>query len=140
RTEALPVATIPAIQRELRSVTGLSGVDVHNMNDVISHSTARRQFSMQLMTLFGAIALALAAIGIYGLMAYSVEQRRREIGIRLALGAQAGSVRRMVLRQGLGLTLVGVTLGQSAALGLSPLLGRFLFYVRPKRPCAFAGT
>jgi len=140
RTEALPDATIRAIQRELRAATDLSSVDLHNMSDVISHSTARRQFSMQLMTMFGAIALALAAIGIYGLMAYSVEQRRREIGIRLALGAQVGSVRRMVLMQVLGLALAGVILGLSAALGLSRLLESFLFRVGPNDPIAFAVT
>ena len=77
------------------------------MDEVVSLSTARQRFNMLLMTVFGGAALLLAAIGIYGLMAYSVEQRTQEIGIRLALGAEASQVRNMVVRQGMGLALGG---------------------------------
>jgi predicted permease len=140
RTDVPSDGTIPAIQRELHEATGLPGMDLHSMNDVVTRSTARRQFSMQLMTTLGGIALVLAAIGIYGLMAYAVEQRRREIGIRLALGAEAGNVRRMVIRQGLGLAIAGVSIGLAAAFGLSRLLESFLFHVTPHDPFAFAVT
>jgi ABC-type antimicrobial peptide transport system permease subunit len=92
------------------------------------------------MSTFGSIALALAAIGIYGLMAYTVEQRRREIGIRLALGAEARNVRGMVMKQGFGLAVAGVALGLAAASGLSRLLENFLFRVTSHDPFAFAVT
>ena len=75
------------------------------MDEVVSRSTSRERFNMWLMTVFGASALLLAAIGIYGLMAYSVEQRTQEIGIRLALGARASQVKNMVVRQGMSLAL-----------------------------------
>jgi predicted permease len=140
RTEGRPDGTIPAIERELHETTGLPAVDPHNMDDVVARSTARRQFSMQLMTLFGGIALVLAAIGIYGLMAYTVEQQRREIGIRLALGAETGNVRGMVMRQGFGLAIAGVAIGLAAAFGLSRLLESFLFHVTPHDPFAFTVT
>ncbi len=78
------------------------------MDEVLSLSTARQRFNMLLMTVFGAMALLLAAIGIYGLMAYSVAQRTQEIGIRLALGAEGSQVRNMVVKQGMGLALAGV--------------------------------
>ena len=85
--------------------------DVRTMDEVISRSTSRQRFNMLLMTVFGVAALFLAAIGIYGLMAYSVQQRTQEIGIRLALGAGAGVVRRMVVLQGMRLALIGVAVG-----------------------------
>jgi putative ABC transport system permease protein len=84
---------------------------------------------MLLMTVFGAAALLLAAIGVYGLMAYTVEQRTPEIGIRLALGATSRVVRRMILGQGLGLALVGVVIGLAAAFGLSRVIASLLFGV-----------
>jgi ABC-type antimicrobial peptide transport system permease subunit len=140
RTQGRPDGSISAIQRELRDATGLSGVDLHSMEDVVSRSNARRRFGLQLMSTFGSIALSLAAIGIYGLMAYTVEQRRREIGIRLALGAEARNVRAMVMKQGLGLAVAGVALGLAAASGLSRLLQTFLFHVTPHDPFAFAVT
>ena len=88
------------------------------MTEVVSRSTSRERFNMLLMTVFGGSALLLAAIGIYGLMAYSVQQRTQEIGIRMALGALAGDVRNMVVFQGMRLALVGVVVGIAAALAL----------------------
>ena len=92
------------------------------------------------MTIFGASALLLAAIGIYGLMAYSVEQRTQEIGIRLALGAEARSVRRMVVVQGMRLALVGVVIGLGGVVGLARLMTSFLFEVSARDPLVFVGV
>src|SRR5207253_1926534 len=103
------------VQEQLRQVTGLPVTDIRTMDEIVSISTSRQRFNMLLMTVFGAAALLLAAIGIYGLMAYSVEQRRQEIGIRLAVGAATSRVRRMILLQGMRLVIVGVTIGLASA-------------------------
>jgi ABC-type antimicrobial peptide transport system permease subunit len=95
---------------------------------------------MWLMTVFGCSALLLAAIGIYGLMAYSVQQRVPEIGIRLALGADAGRVRRMVIWQGMRMAMVGVVLGVAGALALARYLTAQLYGVAPRDPMTFAGV
>ncbi|MEO8482259.1 MAG: ABC transporter permease [Acidobacteriota bacterium] len=105
RTETAPATVSLPAQTALRQATGLPVAQVRSMGEVVARATSRQQFNMWLMTAFGASALLLAAIGIYGLLAYSVEQRTQEIGIRLALGADAGQVRRMVVVQGLGLAL-----------------------------------
>src|ERR1700733_12727556 len=104
--------------------------EVLSMDQVVSVSTARQRFNMLLMTVFGCAALLLAAIGIYGLMAYSVEQRTHEIGIRLALGADPSRVRNMVVLQGMHLAIVGVVVGIAAAFGLARFIASFLFGVK----------
>jgi ABC-type antimicrobial peptide transport system permease subunit len=108
------------------------------MEEVVSRSISRQRFNMFLMTVFGASALLLAAIGIYGLMAYSVEQRTQEIGIRMALGAEAAQVRRMVVVQGMRLAVVGVVVGLGAAWGFSRLMASLLYGVRATDPAVFA--
>jgi ABC-type antimicrobial peptide transport system permease subunit len=95
---------------------------------------------MWLMTVFGVCALLLAAIGIYGLMAYSVEQRTQEIGIRLALGADVASVKRMIVRHGMILTVVGIIVGLASAFGLARLMQSMLFGVTARDPLVFAGV
>jgi ABC-type antimicrobial peptide transport system permease subunit len=92
---------------------------------------------MMLLTIFGAVALVLAAIGIYGLMAYSVQQRTQEIGIRMALGADRATIRKLVVWHGMKLALVGVALGMGAAFGLTRLIASFLFEVKPWDPTVF---
>jgi ABC-type antimicrobial peptide transport system permease subunit len=94
---------------------------------------------MWLMTVFGMSALLLAAIGIYGLMAYSVEQRTQEIGIRLALGAETGRVRRMIVAQGMTLAAIGVVVGIASALGLTRFMANLLFGVQARDPLVFVG-
>ncbi len=140
RTAGEPMAMSAAIQEELRRATGLPVSDVRPMSEVVRRSTSRERFNMWLMTVFGAAALLLAAIGIYGLMAYSVEQRTQELGIRMALGAQAKDVRRMVVAQGMGLAGLGLAIGLAASFGLARLIESFLFGVTTRDPLVFAGV
>jgi len=137
KTRGNPMQLSAALQEQLRQLSGLPVTDVRTMDDVVSRSTSRQRFNMLLMTVFGGVALALAGIGIYGLMAYSVQQRTQEIGIRLALGAATGSVRNMVVRQGMALALAGVVVGLAAAFGLTKLLATLLFGVKEKDPLVF---
>ncbi len=120
RTRSNPMQLSAALQQQVRESTGLPVTDFRTMEDVVSRSTSRQRFNMLLMTVFGSAALLLAAIGIYGLMAYSVQQRTQEIGIRLALGAATGSVQRMVVWQGMGLALAGMAVGLLAAVASHP--------------------
>ena len=140
RTRTAPRALSAAVQEELRLATGLPVSDVRTMDEVVSRSTARQRFNTLLMTVFGAAALLLAAIGVYGLMTYSVEQRTREIGVRLALGAETRHVWRMIALQGLRLVAVGVAVGVAAAAGLTRLLASFLFGVEASDPATFVGV
>jgi putative ABC transport system permease protein len=140
RTAGEPYALSGQIQEALRQTTGLPVSDVRTMTDVVSRSTSRERFNMWLMTVFGLSALALAAIGIYGLIAYSVEQRTQEIGIRLALGAGTGQVRAMVVSQGMRLALVGVVMGIAASFALARFISSFLYGVQQWDPLVFIGT
>src|SRR5665213_1327391 len=141
RTSVEPHSLSAAIQKELRQASGdLPLANVRSMDDIARRSLARQNFSMLLMTIFGSSALLLAAIGIYGVLAYSVRQRTQEIGIRLALGAQPRTVRNMILLQGMRLALAGVVIGIAAALGLTRLLASFLFGVQPRDPLVFIGV
>jgi predicted permease len=137
RTQGDPGVLSAAIQEEVRLATGLPVTDVRSMNDVVSLSTSRQRLNMLLMSVFGAAALVLAAIGIYGLMAYSVQQRTQEIGIRMALGAQSGHVRKMVIRQGMLLVAVGLVVGLVAAYYLANVLASILFEVEPRDVAVF---
>jgi putative ABC transport system permease protein len=138
RTRAEPTSLLPKIQEQLRQVSGLPVTDVRTMAEVISRSTSRQRFNMLLMSVFAGAALLLAVIGVYGLMAYSVQQRTQEIGIRMALGAETGDVRRMVLFQGMRFALLGVIVGTASAFGLARLLKSFLFGVQASDPMIFA--
>lgn len=140
RTQGDPHSLSTPIQEQLRQATGLPVTDVRSMGEVVSLSTSRERFNMWLMSVFGVSALVLAAIGIYGLMAYSVEQRTQEIGIRLALGAQAGHVKNMVVFQGMRLAIVGVVVGLGAAFWLARLISTFLFGVTARDPLVFGGV
>ena len=132
RTDNQQAGLTQAIRREVQAVDpNLPLFGEQTMEDVVSASLAQRRFATQVVGLFGVLALFLAGIGIYGVMAYSVTQRTREIGIRLALGASSGSILSWLLKQGMRLTLVGVGLGLIGALALTRLLRGLLFGVAP---------
>jgi len=127
-----------AIQRELIQTSGgLPVADVRSMDEILEQSTARQNFLMLLLSIFACAALLLAAIGIYGLIAYSVQQRTQEIGIRLALGAESNDVRNMVVLQGMRLALAGVAIGLAAAFGVTRLIASFLFGTKTTDPAVF---
>jgi len=140
RTQVPPQSLSNAIQESLRETTGLPVTDVESMDAIVSTSVSRQRFNMWVMSVFGGCALLLAAIGIYGLMAYSVEQRTQEIGIRMALGAQAAQVRRMVIGQGMALALTGIVIGLAGAFGLARFITTFLFGVTAKDPAVFTAV
>jgi predicted permease len=131
RTHGDPHAVTPAFIEQLRVASGGSPVaHIRTMDEVMGRSTARQRFNMLLLGIFGVVAPLLAAIGIYGLMAYSVAQRIQEMGIRMALGADRDSIRKLVVRQGMQLALAGVVLGLGAALGLTRLMASLLYGVK----------
>jgi putative ABC transport system permease protein len=141
RTNGDPHSYIGAITEKLRTISGGFAVgNVRTMDDVDGRSIARQSFNMLLLTIFGAMALFLAAIGIYGLMAYSVAQRLQEMGIRMALGADAASIRNLVVWQGMRLTLVGMTAGLIASFGVSRFIASFLFGITVWDPVAFVAV
>jgi predicted permease len=138
RTKPEPFSLSEAIERELRLASGgLPVGHVRSMDQVRTESTARTDFSASLISVFAGLALAIAAIGVYGVMAYSVEQRRQEIGIRMALGATPERVRNGVMRNGIFLALAGVVLGLAAALGFARLMGSVIFGVDAHDPSVY---
>lgn len=141
RTRLQPFSLTEDIQRELRTASGgLPVAHVRSMEQVRGESTSRNDFNMTLLTIFAAVGMLLAAIGIYGLTSYSVEQRTQEIGIRMALGATPDDVRKMVVLQSMWLALIGVAVGFAAALALSRLIVSLLYEVKPWDPAAFVSV
>ena len=138
RTHTEPHQLISAVSEQLRQASGGFPVArVRSMDEVVVHSTARESFNMLLLSIFAASALVLASIGIYGLMAYSVQQRTQELGIRMALGANRNQIRKLVVWQGMQLAIAGVILGVCAAFGLTRLIASFLFGVKTWDPVVF---
>jgi len=114
--------------------------DTKTVEDIVADSFGRQDVLASLLGAFAAVALLLAAGGIYALISYAVRQRTHEIGIRMALGAQSGEVLRLILRQGMGLTLAGLFIGLFGAVATASLLGNFLFGVKPTDPASFAAV
>jgi predicted permease len=140
RTSVEPGTVSREIQDIIRETTGVPVAGVQNMNDVVSINTSRQRLNMLLMTIFGGSALVLAAIGIYGLMAYSVQHRTQEIGIRMALGAQADRVRWSIVGQGMTLVGIGVVIGVAGAFYLATFLTRVLYGVQARDVLVFVGV
>jgi putative ABC transport system permease protein len=138
RTTAPPDSLVSAVRAQVRAVDPDEPLyHVATLAQTLSESLAPRRFNMLLLGIFAGIALALATVGIYGVMAYSVRQRTHEIGIRMALGAEQGDVLRIVIRQGLKLVLIGVIIGIVGALTLTRFLGSLLYGVKPTDPLTF---
>jgi putative ABC transport system permease protein len=138
RTHGDPHQYISVVTEQLRQASGGFPVArVRPMTQVVANSTAREDFNMLLLTTFGASALILAAIGIYGLMAYSVQQRTQEMGIRMALGADRSRIRSLVVWHGMRLAIAGVVIGIGAAFGLTRFIASFLFGVKTWDPFVF---
>ncbi len=130
RTESDPMTLAGALRREVQALDPNQPVaDLRTMDQLLSSSIARMKFSAMLLVVFAGVALVLAAVGIYGVMAYSVEQRTHEIGIRMALGAGRGDVVAMVVRQGMMLAIIGVAIGLGAAWALTRFLSTLLYQV-----------
>ena len=141
RMETEPMSLAAAVRREVREMDPeLPVLQVRTLEDQVADSVADRKFSLILLGSFAAIALVLAAVGIYGVMAYAVSQRTREIGLRMALGARMGEVVALVMRQGMRLVIIGIALGVAGALVLTRLMESLLFGVTATDPLTFVGV
>ena len=139
RTSVDPLSLVSAVRAEVSSLDkNLPVFAVQTMDDVLSAEVASQRFNAGAMAGFAGLAVLLAAVGIYGVMAYAVSQRTHEIGLRMALGAEPGNVLRMILNQGLRLALMGVALGLAASLALTRLMTGLLFGLKPSDPGTFA--
>ena len=138
RTSQAPATITTALAREIHALDAtLAPQEMITLREHIDRSTSAQRIAVTLLSLFGGLALVLAVIGLYGVMSYAVSQRRRELGLRMALGASAADLLRLVMAHGLALTAGGVALGAAAALGLTRLLGYILYKVSPRDPLAF---
>jgi putative ABC transport system permease protein len=138
RTRSQPLNMAGELRREVLAVDKEQPIaDVRTMEQIVSESVAPRQFGMLLLSLFACVALLLASIGIYGVISYSVTQRTREIGIRIALGAKGGDVLRMIVGSGMGLALAGVGIGLFTSFALTRVMSSLLFQVSASDPATF---
>lgn len=141
RTHGDPTAIMDPVRHAVKELDPRQVIyNVQTMTEVLSNSFAARRLSMILLGLFAAIALALACVGIYGVISYLIGQRTREIGVRVALGAQPVDVLRLILGHGAKMALIGVAIGVAAASALTRLMSRLLFGISPTDPLTFAGV
>ena len=139
RVNGEPMSVLPAVKREVKSVDPRVAVSkARTADDVFTDALAQRRFSMRLILFFAAAALALAMIGLYGVIALSVNHRRREIGVRMAIGARPRDVVRLVLGEGMAITALGVIIGLFGAFAVSRVLGSLLYDVSARNPIVFA--
>lgn len=139
KTAVSPLTLSTAVRKQvLETDSQLAIAHERSLDQVVSEATAQQNFNMTLLSLFAGLALLLAAIGIYGMLSYSVQQRSQEIGIRMALGAHGRDVLRMVVKEGMMLAGLGIVIGIAGALALSHLLSALLFGVKPNDPRTFA--
>jgi macrolide transport system ATP-binding/permease protein len=141
RTPLAPETIAAVLAREIHALDGnLAPFEVISLQEQVDRSTASQQVAVTLLGVLGGLALVLAAIGLYGVMSYAVSQSTRELGLRMALGAGSSDLLRLVMKNGLVLTVIGVVLGTAAALGLTRLLGDMLYKISPRDPLAFGSA
>jgi putative ABC transport system permease protein len=141
RTEGAPESLVPAVRREVNSIDPeLALADIKTMEQLMSESLGRSRYQGVLLGIFAVVALTLAAVGIYGVIAYAVSQRTREIGIRIALGAQKRDILKLIVRQGMILSVIGVAVGVGASLALTRFLSSLLFGVSSTDPLTFTSV
>ena len=141
RTSSDPSALAPTLVEEIHKAdANLPVTHVMTVDNLLADSVSPRRFSMSMLGLFAALALLLAAVGIYGVMSYIVSLRTNEIGIRMALGARPRDIRRVIIRLGAGLALVGIAIGTAGAFALTKLLSSLLYDVKPSDPLTFTGV
>jgi predicted permease len=141
RTSGEPAAVMAAVRREVQALdAGLPLYNTRTLDEQKTSSLYTSRLAATLLTMFGLSAVLLAAVGLYGVMAHAVNRRRHEIGIRLALGAQSGDVRRLVMVEGTAIMAIGLLLGLGAALASTRFVGSLLYGVRSSDPLAFAGA
>jgi putative ABC transport system permease protein len=141
RTTAPVVTTIAAIRNEVKGLNkNLPAPSIQTLDQMLSDVIAQPRFQATLLTLFGGIALLLSAVGIYGVMAYTVSQRVHEIGIRMALGAAPKHVLKLIVTRGMLLVLIGIAVGLASALALTRVMSSLLFSVSATDPLTFTGV
>jgi putative ABC transport system permease protein len=140
RTKVAPFSVSAPIQRAFQDAADLPAAHIRSMDQIVMGSTARDQFNTWVLGIFAGVAILLASIGLYGLMAYAVEQRTLEFGIRLALGADFPGLRNMIVRQAMTLAAAGIVVGLAAAYGLTRFLASLLYSVKPTDPVVFASV
>jgi predicted permease len=138
RTDVEPLSVVPAVRQAVASVDKDQPIaDIHTMEDLLAASVARNRFNTMLLALFAGVALLLAVIGAYGVISGNVEERTREIGIRMAVGADRAQIMWLVLREGMILAVIGVILGTGLALLVTRLMMNLLFLISPTDPLTF---
>jgi predicted permease len=141
RTAGVPLGIVRAIRQAAQKIDGSTVVyAVRPMPEIVANSISRQRFTMLLLSVFSALALVLSTVGIYGVISYLAGQRTHEIGVRIALGASSKDVLRMVLGQGMRITLIGVGIGIAAALGLTRLITKLIYGVGATDPVTFIGV
>jgi predicted permease len=141
RTTGAPTGVVGALREAEAKVD--SGAVIYNTRpllEIVANSIAKQRLTMILLSVFSALALLLSAVGIYGVISYLTGQRTHEIGIRVALGASAGDVLRLILEEGMRITLIGVGIGVAAALGLTRLISKVIYGVSASDPLTFFGV
>jgi ABC-type antimicrobial peptide transport system permease subunit len=138
RTQDHPLAVAASVEQAIHAIDkDLAVYEIWTMDQLLGNSLAARRLTLVLLASFAALALLLASVGVYGVVSYAVRQRTHELGIRMALGAQARDVLRLILAQGLKLALLGVALGLGVAWALTRWMESLLFGVRPTDPLTF---
>jgi putative ABC transport system permease protein len=141
RSAGSPLGVAGAVREAIAKLNGQNVMyETKTMDAIIAESLAARRFSMILLSVFAALALLLSSIGIYGVISYVVGQRTREIGIRIALGAPRGNVLRLMLGEGMKMTVIGIVAGVVAAVGLTRLMAQLIYGVSATDPVTFAGV